>query len=406
VLSRNSEYLSVAAERPLTLMPYNTEPVVSDGVYTENGGLLTGWAASAFRPKTVKPADDSYLQAEAPIVYRQTANPPAPAGGYVQTDDTDDDEPVMEEASKSSLLFWIIVQFLGSLLLIAGGLSGEFVLRGTESSEWLIVFGCFWLVADFYSLYAYFRDKAKLKALFKASTEEIRKNKAYKIDPPFTVSLRRTNNMIGAALGVEVYLNNVRQEVLRNGKTVVMQTRYARNILIVKGSNLKTQSIKFEATPGGSIKIAFKYVKMKFIVEEGQASGNGYQAPRVEPQRTQRPQQPQRPQQFQQLPQQPPPLPQRPQRPPQPDNLLAKLQKVNTNLSVSEMIALFGQPEVKKSAAEIFTPLLGTVPVSEAGKEYWNYSTPHGDFQVAVRYNMVVDVNGVEPLIDKLKIKN
>jgi hypothetical protein len=47
---------------------------------------------------------------------------------------------------------WKIIQLLLSIGLIIGGLSGEFVLRGTESSELLVVAGFAWLAYDIYSI--------------------------------------------------------------------------------------------------------------------------------------------------------------------------------------------------------------------------------------------------------------
>jgi uncharacterized membrane protein YfcA len=45
-----------------------------------------------------------------------------------------------------------IIQLLISIGLIIGGLSGEFVLRGTNSSTLLVVFGVIWLIYDIYAI--------------------------------------------------------------------------------------------------------------------------------------------------------------------------------------------------------------------------------------------------------------
>ena len=45
-------------------------------------------------------------------------------------------------------MIWKIIQLIISIGLIVGGLSGELVLRGTDSSAALVVFGVFWLVLD------------------------------------------------------------------------------------------------------------------------------------------------------------------------------------------------------------------------------------------------------------------
>ncbi|MDR2285899.1 MAG: hypothetical protein LBE04_00250, partial [Prevotellaceae bacterium] len=243
--------------------------------------------ANAFVPRKTKEArqaSDNCMQTNDTAVYRQTVDTPA------QTNETVEDETaIIEEGPKASAIFWIIIQFLISIGLIIGGLSGEFVLRSSDSSGLLVLFGFLWLAYDLYSLYMYLQTKAR----FKAVAKEVRKNRAYKIDNPCTVSLRRQSSIVGIAVDIDVFLNGVRQEMLRNGKTVEMQTSYAKNILVVKSVDSKTNILKFEATPGGHIKIIFKYLGTKLIIEEGQTSVNDYQAQRVESQRPQRPQQPQ-----------------------------------------------------------------------------------------------------------------
>ena len=49
-------------------------------------------------------------------------------------------------------LGWKIFGLFISIGLIAGGLSGEFVLRGTNSNEALVVFGCLFLIWDIISI--------------------------------------------------------------------------------------------------------------------------------------------------------------------------------------------------------------------------------------------------------------
>jgi len=70
-------------------------------------------------------------------------------------------------------------------------------------------------------------------------------------------------------MGVRVFLNGKEQEVLNNGKTIVMQTHRSVNILAVSYSaDDTTKTIKFEATPGGNVRITLKYTGAKLIIEE------------------------------------------------------------------------------------------------------------------------------------------
>lgn len=59
-------------------------------------------------------------------------------------------------------------RFIVPIVMVIGGFSGKLVLRGTNSSELLIVVGFLFFM---YSLYAYFRDKQK------AAEEEARELK-------------------------------------------------------------------------------------------------------------------------------------------------------------------------------------------------------------------------------------
>lgn len=71
--------------------------------------------------------------------------------------------PVQEESSKKGLVGKII-GLLISIGLIIGGLSGDYVLRGTESSTALVVFGCLFLVGDIISLATHNREPKQKKA--------------------------------------------------------------------------------------------------------------------------------------------------------------------------------------------------------------------------------------------------
>ncbi|MDR2293441.1 MAG: hypothetical protein LBE11_08230 [Prevotellaceae bacterium] len=58
---------------------------------------------------------------------------------------------------------WKIIQLLISIGLIIGGLSGEFVLRGTNSSALLIIFGCIWLIYDIYAIVTHKKDRSEIQ---------------------------------------------------------------------------------------------------------------------------------------------------------------------------------------------------------------------------------------------------
>jgi hypothetical protein len=62
-------------------------------------------------------------------------------------------------------MVWKIFGLLVSIGLIAGGVSGELVLRGTNSSEALIVAGVIFLIGDVYSIATYKKASEETKRL-------------------------------------------------------------------------------------------------------------------------------------------------------------------------------------------------------------------------------------------------
>ena len=161
---------------------------------------------------------------------------------------------------------WKIIQIFLSIGLIIGGLSGELVLKGTNSSVLLVVVGVLLLAYNIYSIFAAKKAKQELDEnlqIIAANAEA-----GEKIETPCTVSITRPSGMIGAAMGVQIFLNGVEQEVLRNGKTVVMQTNCLHNVLqTVYSADGATNSLNFDAIPEGNIKITLKYSKNKLMIE-------------------------------------------------------------------------------------------------------------------------------------------
>jgi hypothetical protein len=192
----SSEYLSVSAEHPLALMSYHSEPLVTDGIFTGDGSLLTGWAKSAFPTKPVEPtvaakpkSPDSYMKTTETVAFtsvaidsepaptatddhsyeaiafaaisgEQTSPPTAPKSVLPVKPVLPPNRTVVNKPSgiKASIIFWLILQTLLSIAMIVGGLSGEFVFRGTNSSVLLVVAGFIWLAYDIYSIFAYVKS--------------------------------------------------------------------------------------------------------------------------------------------------------------------------------------------------------------------------------------------------------
>jgi hypothetical protein len=77
---------------------------------------------------------------------------------------------------------------------------------------------------------------------------------------PCNVSITRLPSMIGAAMGVDVFLNSAEMGILQNGKTLDFTTENSFNELIVKyRADGSTNSVTFIAESGGSVRITLKY---------------------------------------------------------------------------------------------------------------------------------------------------
>ena len=82
---------------------------------------------------------------------------------------------------------------------------------------------------------------------------------------------------------------------------------------------------------------------------------------------------------------------------------ISNLEKVRVNTSASDIITMFGQPDFKMAAEEVFARM-GFVPASQRGIVYWTYNTAYGSLQLAVKDNSyLVNSNGLESIIEKVK---
>jgi len=65
----------------------------------------------------------------------------------------------------ANIMMWKIIQLIFSIGLIIGGLSGNFVLRGTNSSAALVAFGVLWFIFDIIQIITYNKnaDNEQLK---------------------------------------------------------------------------------------------------------------------------------------------------------------------------------------------------------------------------------------------------
>jgi uncharacterized membrane protein YfcA len=156
---------------------------------------------------------------------------------------------------------WKIFGLFVSIGLIIGGLSGQFVLRGTESSTALVVVGCLFLIWDIYSLATH--NKKKQAALDKKKEEaaSFAENNE-RLEAPATLTLIRKSSMVGMALTVEVFLNGEHVAALKNGQSAQIPVAMKRNRL-----SIGVLAHEFEAPSGakGEVQLAATGFKTKEI---------------------------------------------------------------------------------------------------------------------------------------------
>ena len=154
-------------------------------------------------------------------------------------------------------MLWRVFQALFSVLMIIGGLSGQWVLRGTNSGPALAVFGALWLVYDIYSIVTYLKRKDGAGSL-PAQLSELQVNS--KLDDPCTITITRDSNIVGSAVKHAIYVNETYIGDLKNGGSITAETQYKVNI--VTSQNLPGKLI-FEASGHEPVNLRFLAVADK-----------------------------------------------------------------------------------------------------------------------------------------------
>lgn len=168
-----------------------------------------------------------------------------------------------------------ILTTLFTVLIAVVGFSGY-----SDGSHYISYFGIRLSQGAFMVLVAVFVaiDVFALKSAFskdKAAEELQSKAQAKAHDAPLlegapcAVSLTRLPSAIGAAVGIRVFLNGEEQELLKNGKTIRMQTNLAENELMVRyNADSMTRTVAFGAKPGGQVRITLKYTGGVLAVQD------------------------------------------------------------------------------------------------------------------------------------------
>jgi len=170
---------------------------------------------------------------------------------------------------KFQAILWTLATIIIAIAGFAGYSDGSHYMTwfGIELSKngfigLILVF----VVIDFFTLKNAFGKDKFVEEMKDKAMETV--SVSGEMDIPCTVLLTRPGSILGAAMGVRVFLNGVEQEVLKNGKTVEMQTRLIQNELVARSNaDDKVYTIPFDAQPGGNVHITFNYNKGQLTID-------------------------------------------------------------------------------------------------------------------------------------------
>ncbi len=123
-------------------------------------------------------------------------------------------------------MFWKISQLLISLAMIFAGLSGEYVLRGTNSSPALVVFGFGWLAYDIYNIVVFIKMKRRRKS-------DLPIDGAENLTETVPITIVHEKSSIGSSNYI-VSLNGEEIGTLKKGKSLNTSTLLKQNKLIAR----------------------------------------------------------------------------------------------------------------------------------------------------------------------------
>ena len=117
VLQNSNEFKSVAASNPLMITDREQEPLVSDGVYTENGSLLKSWAKIAFDSNKQRKHTEVALEKEETRIEPEREAIGIPLE-QIQTDTTPQQESAnIPPQRHGCLTAWIILVIFATVAL-------------------------------------------------------------------------------------------------------------------------------------------------------------------------------------------------------------------------------------------------------------------------------------------------
>lgn len=198
---------------------------------------------------------------EEPCVAAETqisgTGPRSEADGHAVYDPSSPATP-SEGGGSGKSLAWKIFGLLVSVGLIVGGLSGEMVLRGTESSEALVIVGIVLLIIDIFSLATHNKSNRKRQEYEQRLTEGA--ISSVELSAPATIRVVRDSSVVGMIVPYKVYLNHRFVGNIANGKSLDIETHVSHNIVTVfdNADNPFAGDFKADLEAGGYAEVHVK----------------------------------------------------------------------------------------------------------------------------------------------------
>lgn len=149
---------------------------------------------------------------------------------------------------------------LWGILLFIAGQSGQFVLRGTQSSGALSLFGIGLIVVGIFQMVGQNSKKQQKQSEIAELTNKI--SEGEKLETPCTVTVTRDSSVVGMANKYEISLNGAPIGMLKNNCTLTAGTLYKNNLI----TSPLLSNFEFEAASGATIKIKFIRAGGKFEI--------------------------------------------------------------------------------------------------------------------------------------------
>lgn len=122
------------------------------------------------------------------------------------------------------------------------------------------------MIVAYIMFYDHFRTVEKEATDKKAKILQEKLDTIPTIESPCAVSIHRESSLLGAAMSVNVVLNDFKIGELKNGKTFRFSTYYARNTMkLIYTADRTVIEESFLAEAGGSLRYLFDYRKASLI---------------------------------------------------------------------------------------------------------------------------------------------